>query len=71
MLILTRKPGETVRIETVDGSACVLTIRKVCGERVYLAFEAPRATRIVRGELPAEAFAANPKEPTPCDNAAL
>ena len=49
MLVLSRKPGETIRI----GENVTVQIRRVSGSRVVLALEAPREVRILRGELTA------------------
>jgi carbon storage regulator CsrA len=46
MLVLSRKPGEQVRIGEVT-----LTVVRVKGNTVTLAFRAPDAVRILRGEL--------------------
>jgi carbon storage regulator CsrA len=45
-LILSRKQGQSIRI----GDATV-TVSKVKGNRVTIAVQAPKETRIVRGEL--------------------
>lgn len=47
MLVLTRKPGETIQI----GNDIVLTILEVCGERVRVGIVAPDDVTILRGEL--------------------
>jgi carbon storage regulator len=54
MLVLSRKTGERICI----GSDIVIEVRRVAGNRVSLAVEAPRNIRILRGELKdaAEAF---------------
>ncbi len=46
MLVLSRKPGESIRI----GSA-VLTVLSVQGNRVEIGIEAPRDVRVLRHEL--------------------
>lgn len=48
MLVLSRKAGEEIRI----GSDVVVTVQRLNGNRVSLGVEAPRAVKIVRGELP-------------------
>ncbi|MSR32648.1 MAG: carbon storage regulator [Gemmataceae bacterium] len=47
MLVLTRKPGEKIRI----GKNIVLTIIEVVGNRVRVGIEAPEEIAVVRGEL--------------------
>jgi len=47
MLALSRKPGEKV----VIGDGITLTVVKVRGGRVWLAFDAPDQVRILRAEL--------------------
>ena len=54
MLVLTRKVGERIHV----GDNIVLEIRRIAGNRVTVALEAPRDVRILRGELegPAKEF---------------
>lgn len=47
MLVLSRKPGQTIRI----GDDIVIRIQRVTGARVAVAIEAPRDCRILRSEL--------------------
>lgn len=47
MLVLGRKAGERILI----GEDVVVTVVAVGGERVKLGIEAPRETRVWRGEL--------------------
>ena len=47
MLVLTRKEGESIRI----GDDIEIVVRRLSGNRVALAVEAPRDVRILRGEL--------------------
>lgn len=47
MLILTRKPGESIRI----GEDIEITVVKTSGNRVKLSFNAPQDVSICRGEL--------------------
>jgi carbon storage regulator len=47
MLVLSRKVGERIHV----GDNIVLEIRRIAGNRVTLALEAPREVRILRGEL--------------------
>lgn len=47
MLVLSRKIGERIHI----GENITIEIRRVAGNRVTLALEAPREVRILRGEL--------------------
>lgn len=50
MLVLSRKPGESV---VIDGNITV-TVAEVNGNRVRLAFDAPGDVRILRSELVVE-----------------
>ena len=54
MLVLSRKVGERIHV----GDNIVLEIRRIAGNRVTVALEAPRDVRILRGELdgPAREF---------------
>ena len=54
MLVLSRKVGERIHV----GENIVLEIRRIAGNRVTVALEAPRDVRILRGELegPAREF---------------
>jgi carbon storage regulator CsrA len=47
MLVLSRKVGERIHI----GNDIILEIRRITGNRVTLALDAPRNVRILRGEL--------------------
>ncbi|QDU55807.1 carbon storage regulator [Aeoliella mucimassa] len=47
MLVLSRKAGQRVHI----GNDIVIEVRRVAGNRVTIALEAPRDVRILRGEL--------------------
>ena len=47
MLVLTRKVGESIVID----DEIVLKVTAVQGSRIKLAIEAPRARRIMRGEI--------------------
>jgi carbon storage regulator CsrA len=47
MLVLSRKTGERIHI----GNNIVIEVRRVAGNRVTLALDAPRDVRILRGEL--------------------
>jgi carbon storage regulator len=49
MLVLSRKVGERIHV----GDNIVLEIRRIAGNRVTLALDAPRTVRILRGELEA------------------
>ena len=53
MLVLSRKPGETVHI----GTGVTVTVLKVCGKRVKLGIAGPRDVVVMRGELPRKAAA--------------
>ena len=47
MLVLSRRSGECIRI----GDNITVEVRRVAGNRVTLALQAPREIRILRGEL--------------------
>lgn len=47
MLVLSRKASERIRI----GDDITIQIRRIAGNRVTVAIEAPRDVRILRGEL--------------------
>ena len=47
MLVLSRKIGEKIHV----GNDITIEVRRVAGNRVTLAVEAPRDVRILRGEL--------------------
>lgn len=47
MLVLSRKIGEKIHV----GNDITIEVRRVAGNRVTLAVEAPREVRILRGEL--------------------
>lgn len=47
MLVLSRKAGERIHV----GEDITVEVRRVAGNRVTLAIEAPRNVRILRGEL--------------------
>jgi carbon storage regulator CsrA len=47
MLVLSRKVGERIFI----GENIMIEVRRVAGNRVTIALEAPRDVRILRGEL--------------------
>ena len=61
MLVLSRKIGEKIHV----GQDITIEVRRVAGNRVTLAVEAPREVRILRGELKeaAEAFDEPPRSP--------
>jgi len=47
MLVLSRKSGERIHI----GDNIIVEVRRLAGNRVSLAIEAPRSVRVLRGEL--------------------
>ncbi len=47
MLVLSRKVGEKIYV----GNDIVLEIRRLAGNRVTVALDAPKSIRILRGEL--------------------
>jgi carbon storage regulator len=69
MLVLSRKVGERIHV----GDNIVLEIRRIAGNRVTVALEAPRDVRILRGELegPAKEFRSpEPKATVPAEASA-
>ena len=50
MLILNRKPGQTIRIRPPGGAEIIVHVLE--GSNARLGFEAPREVEIVRSELP-------------------
>lgn len=69
MLVLSRKVGERIHV----GDDIVLEVRRISGNRVTLALDAPRDVRILRGELEkaAREFDAPAEIPTPSTEATL
>jgi carbon storage regulator len=65
MLVLSRKVGERIHV----GDDVVLEIRRIAGNRVTLALDAPRHIRILRGELNEAAREFSPP-PTECTQTA-
>src|SRR5262249_23278152 len=59
MLVLTRKLQQQIKI----GEQITVTILRVKGNTVRVGVEAPRAVRVVRGELPKAGETAEPAEP--------
>ncbi len=59
MLVLSRKAGEQIQI----GDEITIEVRRVAGNRVALAVQAPRDVRILRGELAEAATAFESPEP--------
>jgi len=51
MLILTRRPGETLIIETPAGERIEVTVLEVKGNQVKIGTDAPNDIAIVREEL--------------------
>ncbi len=47
MLVLSRKPGEQIRV----GENITITVVEVRGNRIKLGIEAPRSVDVVRSEL--------------------
>lgn len=56
MLVLSRHEGETIKV----GGDIVIRIVRIGGGRVRVGIEAPRSTRILRGELPETTGQDNP-----------
>jgi len=59
MLVLSRKLGEKIHI----GENISVEVRRVAGNRVTLAIDAPKEIRILRGELKAAAEAFPESDP--------
>jgi carbon storage regulator len=59
MLVLSRKIGEKIHV----GDDITIEVRRVAGNRVTLAVEAPRQVRILRGELKEAAEEFEPPPP--------
>jgi carbon storage regulator CsrA len=51
MLVLTRKPDESVVITTGSGEEIVVSVLGVVGQQVRLGFDADESIDIVRAEL--------------------
>jgi carbon storage regulator len=51
MLVLTRKQGERVMIQTPDGHEIVVTLVAIDTFKVKLGFDSPKDTQIMREEL--------------------
>lgn len=51
MLVLTRKEGESVVIETSDGPVTVILREFAGNRRAKVVVSAPKTCRIIRGEL--------------------
>ena len=58
MLVLSRKIGEKIHV----GNDITIEVRRVAGDRVTLAVDAPRDVRILRGELCEAAHEFEPAE---------
>jgi carbon storage regulator len=50
MLVLTRREGDTVILETSDGPIEV-SIAGINGSQIRVGFKAPKSVKIVRGEI--------------------
>lgn len=51
MLVLTRRNGEKLQIQTQDNEVIEIKITKIDGKQVQIGFEAPQSCRILREEL--------------------
>ena len=51
MLILTRRPGESLIIETPTGEKIIVTVLEVKGNQIRIGTDAPDDIAIVREEL--------------------
>lgn len=68
MLVLSRKIGEKIHV----GGNITIEVRRVAGNRVTLAVDAPRDVRILRGELKDAALAfEEPEQDQPAKPTAL
>ena len=46
MLVITRKPGEGIKIGDVT-----IYVNRICGTTVKIAIDAPKEVKVLRGEL--------------------
>jgi len=73
MLVLTRKPGESVFV----GNDIEVRVVSISKDRVKLGFEAPKDISLIRGELRVAVIGANieasksPKDITPLKNLSI
>jgi len=51
MLLLTRRPQETIILTTTDGTEVRVTVMGVTGNQVRVGISAPRSVTIVREEI--------------------
>ena len=51
MLILTRRPGESLVIELPGDQVAEVTVMRVKGQQVKLSIETPRCVPVVRSEI--------------------
>jgi carbon storage regulator len=65
MLVLTRRPGESVMV----GEDVVITVLEVRGEVIRLGIKAPRSIQVHREEVFRELQAANRAAASPADTA--
>jgi carbon storage regulator len=65
VLVLTRRPGESVMV----GEDVVVTVLEVRGEVIRLGIKAPRSIQVHREEVFRELQAANRSAASPTDNA--
>lgn len=65
MLVLTRKPGETIHI----GNDIVITVFEARGEGIRIGIDAPKGVKIHRGEIVDAVRAANEAAVTAGGNA--
>lgn len=65
MLVLTRRPGESVMV----GEDVVVTVLEVRGEVIRLGIQAPRSIQVHREEVFRELQAANREAASPKDSA--
>jgi carbon storage regulator len=56
MLILSRKPGERIRI----ADDIVIVVKAIKGNRVSIGVEAPKSVCVLRGEVPVTAGKLSP-----------
>ena len=50
MLVLSRKPRQTITMTTASGEIVIVTLVEICRDKVRLGFEAPPTVRIVRDD---------------------
>ena len=50
MLVLSRKPHQTITMTTASGEIVIVTLVDIRGDKAWIGFEAPPTVRIVRDD---------------------